>query len=845
MAFPTSPVNNQQATVNGITYTYNSTDSAWYRTGTILTANITSNTASTSTTTGALTVAGGVGVVGNVYAGNFFYANGAAVSGAGSVGYTGSAGAGYTGSAGSAGSAGSVGYTGSTGTGYTGSAGTDGATGATGVIGYTGSQGTSGATGPSGYSGSSGTSGSSYAVMDISPTAAVTLTKGTRSTPGANSFTTSADVETDTPIIVFDTGSGIRSCATDYRIYLYGISKGIFFVYQSSAQPPEENLLVEYSKDNNTWTNMHTVPYTGITDNTWVMREITIPAGAKYAGGVYMRVVQNSADGTGADIWAFTSIMADVTGATGPSGAIGASGATGASGEIGASGASGATGVSGASGPAGYSGSIGAGYTGSQGSIGATGATGATGVGYTGSAGTNGATGATGATGVGYTGSVGATGTPGAASAIGYTGSVAYIQGTATDLATEILSDSPYGYWKMNETSGSTAVDYGSGANNLTYSGTYSLAYNTVLPTSSEKFVLFNSTTANANKAGSILTVPVTNNWTVEGIVVPYLDDSNIVSLLAIAGTGETLATNFQLQLFLNAAGEASVFWEYSGGTNVSLQSGYIARSGVPLHIAAVKDSTAKTIDFYFNGIRGITQTYTTEPAGGTTVNTYIGADGTNTGAPSLRAHIAYYNTKLTEDRIQTRVKAAGLYNLGYVTAATVTGYVGSSGYTGSAGVNGSDGATGPVGYTGSAGGGGGGNGYTGSQGIQGNVGYTGSAGTGGGGGSSTPRIVTITDGTTVAINADTTDMAVQTNTQTAGTLTMAAPTGTLYDGQKIMFRLRSANVQTFAWNAVFDGSTDLNLPSASSGGNKYDYMGFIYNSTSGKWDIIAKNFGF
>lgn len=117
MAFPSTPVANQIAIVNNITYTYNATLNAWFRTAptsaniiTTDTANVVSNTSSTSTTTGALKVAGGVGIVGNVYAGNFFYANGAAVSGAGAVGYTGSAGAGYTGSAGS------IGYTGSRGT---------------------------------------------------------------------------------------------------------------------------------------------------------------------------------------------------------------------------------------------------------------------------------------------------------------------------------------------------------------------------------------------------------------------------------------------------------------------------------------------------------------------------------------------------------------------------------------------------------------------------------------------------------------------------------------------------------------------------------------------------------
>jgi hypothetical protein len=108
-----------------------------------------------------------------------------------------------------------------------------------------------------------------------------------------------------------------------------------------------------------------------------------------------------------------------------------------------------------------------------------------------------------------------------------------------------------------------------------------------------------------------------------------------------------------------------------------------------------------------------------------------------------------------------------------------------------------------------------------------------------------TPRVVTIADGTSVTINGDTTDIAVQTNTQAAGTLTINAVTGTLYNGQKIIFRLKSTNVQTFSWNAVFAGSTDLSLPTSSTGSSKYDYVGFIYNTDASKWQIVAKNFGF
>ena len=105
--------------------------------------------------------------------------------------------------------------------------------------------------------------------------------------------------------------------------------------------------------------------------------------------------------------------------------------------------------------------------------------------------------------------------------------------------------------------------------------------------------------------------------------------------------------------------------------------------------------------------------------------------------------------------------------------------------------------------------------------------------------------INTIPTGTSVTINGDTTDLAIHINTQVAGTLTINAPTGTPVDGQKIMIRLVSTNVQTFSWNAIFAGSNDIPLPTVSTGSGKYDYIGFIYNSAATKWQILAKNFGF
>ena len=102
-----------------------------------------------------------------------------------------------------------------------------------------------------------------------------------------------------------------------------------------------------------------------------------------------------------------------------------------------------------------------------------------------------------------------------------------------------------------------------------------------------------------------------------------------------------------------------------------------------------------------------------------------------------------------------------------------------------------------------------------------------------------------IASATSITPNVDTTYILTQANTQAAGTLTINAPTGTPINGQAFILRMSSTSVQTFAWNAIYQGSVDVALPVSSSSAGLTDYMGFIYNSSSNKWQILAKNFGF
>jgi len=106
------------------------------------------------------------------------------------------------------------------------------------------------------------------------------------------------------------------------------------------------------------------------------------------------------------------------------------------------------------------------------------------------------------------------------------------------------------------------------------------------------------------------------------------------------------------------------------------------------------------------------------------------------------------------------------------------------------------------------------------------------------------PRVVAVSDATSFTPNADTSDIVSQTNTQSAGTLTVGAPSGTPVDGQMLTIRLKSTNAQTFSWNAIYRASTDLALPTVSSASGKWDYVLYEYNSADTKWDILAVNFG-
>ena len=100
------------------------------------------------------------------------------------------------------------------------------------------------------------------------------------------------------------------------------------------------------------------------------------------------------------------------------------------------------------------------------------------------------------------------------------------------------------------------------------------------------------------------------------------------------------------------------------------------------------------------------------------------------------------------------------------------------------------------------------------------------------------PKIVSATSITTsVAINADITDIHVV--TAQAEAILYSNPTGTLVQGQKLIIRIKdNATARAITWGTNFRAMGTA-LPSTTVV-SKTLYLGFIYNSTDIKFDLVA-----
>lgn len=118
---------------------------------------------------------------------------------------------------------------------------------------------------------------------------------------------------------------------------------------------------------------------------------------------------------------------------------------------------------------------------------------------------------------------------------------------------------------------------------------------------------------------------------------------------------------------------------------------------------------------------------------------------------------------------------------------------------------------------------------------VIGSIGTTGPPGPSGG-----TRETSIVSNATWSPDADTTDIFTVT-AQAVNATTINNPAGTPVTGQKLIFRIKdNGTTRTLAWTgSEWRSGADLPLP-ANTIASATLYLGFIYNATDSKWDLIA-----
>lgn len=99
------------------------------------------------------------------------------------------------------------------------------------------------------------------------------------------------------------------------------------------------------------------------------------------------------------------------------------------------------------------------------------------------------------------------------------------------------------------------------------------------------------------------------------------------------------------------------------------------------------------------------------------------------------------------------------------------------------------------------------------------------------------PRVTSTTSTSTLTPNADTDDMLEL--TAQAAALTVANQTGTPVNGQRLIFRFKdNASSQTITWQSNYEAA-GASMPTATVA-SKWHTVGFLYNTTTAKWQCVA-----
>jgi cysteine-rich repeat protein len=211
------------------------------------------------------------------------------------------------------------------------------------------------------------------------------------------------------------------------------------------------------------------------------------------------------------------------------------------------------------------------------------------------------------------------------------------------------------GYWKLDETSGTSAADSSENSHTGTLQNTddtnWSTSTSTALGFANTRSLSLNGSTQYVSVAASSA-LQITGDVTVS-LWINYDTLSSAASgnvLLSHGIAGEDASDNLMYQVSVKDDKTLRMQWENGAGTDITEESSTTATLTASSwhHIAFTRSSADKEVKFYASGVLlGTAQSFSLDPSGGGSGSLFIGrsADGTN-----------YFDGKLDDIRIYTSV---------------------------------------------------------------------------------------------------------------------------------------------------------------------------------------------
>jgi hypothetical protein len=217
--------------------------------------------------------------------------------------------------------------------------------------------------------------------------------------------------------------------------------------------------------------------------------------------------------------------------------------------------------------------------------------------------------------------------------------------GPTPTYATEVLADTPIAYWRLGESSGTSAADSSGNNRNGTYVGAPSLGSPGLVTGDPNTSVSFNGT----NQSVDVADAPafnLTGDLTLEAVVNMTGGENYRTIVAKHDGAGDVSTYELRVQ---GSTGALQFVQRSTTGAYMTVTSNTTLAANTTYHIAATKSGS--TVTLYINGVGDRTATFSSPVASNSRPLRIARRDGSKAFAGRID-EVAIYNKALTASRL-------------------------------------------------------------------------------------------------------------------------------------------------------------------------------------------------